>query len=90
MPRPRMTEQQRREKALELALARTRTELDLPMDKSLAAYVGMTDKNFSYYKSRRFQNLDLQRFANMARRLRMTGKEVCDILGVPYQQEEVS
>ena len=86
MPKLRMTDQQRREKALELALARTSTALSLPHDKNVAAYVGMTDRNYSYHKQKRFQAIDLYRFAHMARQLHMTGREVCDILGVPYEE----
>lgn len=86
MPRPRLTEQQRRERALAGAIARAAAEEGLELDKDIAKVIGMTDKTYSYYKKKKFQNANLEQFGRLARNLRLTGREVCAAIGIPYEE----
>lgn len=87
MPRPRLTDQQRREKALQRAVARARVDLDLPRDQDMARALGMGQSTFSKRKQDLYHGFGFDRASQLARQLHLTGKEVCEILGVPYTQE---
>lgn len=87
MSKPRLTEQQRRERALMGAIARAATEEGLAYDKDIADAIGLTRTNYVYHKKYGFQSLTLMRFGVIARRLHLTGKEVCVALGVPYEEK---
>lgn len=84
MPKLRETEQQKREKALLVAVARSSTELGLSCDKEIAEFLGISAQSYYQYKKKNFQTPGLLLFAKMARRLKMTGQEVCAVVGVPY------
>lgn len=84
MPRLRSTEQQRREKALRRAIARARVDLDLPLDNDLCAYLNIPSSTFSRIKREPYRGFGFERAGHLARSLHFTGREVCEIIGVPY------
>jgi len=87
MPKLRPTPQQLRERAVMKALARSQVDLDLPFDKDVAGHIGIEPRCYCSRKQKKFQGTSLEDFADMARRLRFTGQEVCEIIGVPYLTE---
>lgn len=87
MPRPRMTEQQQREKALQRAVARAKVDMDLPRDQDVAQTIGMGQSAYSKRKQDLYRGFGFDRASQFARRLHLTGKEVCEIIGVPYAPE---
>lgn len=86
MSKPRLTDQQRRERALKVAIARAAAEEGLELDKDIAKVIGMTDKTYSYYKKKKFQNANLEQFGRLVRNLGLTGREVCAAVGIPYEE----
>lgn len=91
MPKLRRTDQERREKALELAIARAKVQMDLPHDADIAAALGMSHGTYSCRKSRGlYRSFGLDKVSQLARGLRLTGPELCEIIGVPYAKEEES
>lgn len=81
----RETEQQKREKALLAAVARGKIQESVRRDIDLAAMLGMPQSSFSQHKRKGFQNMDFGKFCIMARKLRLTGREICAAVGVPYE-----
>ena len=86
MPRPRMTEQQVRVKALIRAIARAQVDLDLPKDQDMAKALGITQSAYSKRKHEPYRGYGFDRASELARRLHLTGREVCEIIGVPYEE----
>lgn len=86
MPKLRMTDQQRREKALMRALEKAKFENDLKYDIDVANRLGVVPVTYLRRKKKSFQTTPLQDFALMARVLHFTGREVCEIIGVPYKE----
>lgn len=84
MPKLRQTDQQRREVALAGAIARGAAYNGLKHDKDVAGSVGVTPASYCRYKANSFRNADFDLFCRLARRLGLTGEEVCRIVGVPY------
>lgn len=84
----RLTEQQKREKALMIAIARSTTELELYHDKDIAEFLGISAQSYHKYKKKKFQTSGLLLFAKMARHLHFTGREVCAAIGVPYEDRD--
>lgn len=87
MPRLRLTEQQQREKALQRAIARARVDMDLPLDQDVAQTLGMGQSAFSKRKKEPYRGFGFDQVSQMARKLHFTGKELCEIVGVPYAAE---
>ena len=87
MPRPRMTEQQQREKALQRAVARAKVDVALPRDQDVAHAVGMGQSAYSKRKQDLYHGFGFDRASQLARHLHLTGREVCEIIGVPYTPE---
>lgn len=92
MPKLRMTEQQKlseqksnREKSLLRAVERGKAERDFKRDYMLAKELGMKPANYSRYKKNCFQNMNFSLFCKMARVVHMTGRELCDAVGIPYE-----
>lgn len=87
MPRPRLTEEQQREKALLRAIARAQVDMDLPDDQDIACVLGISSSVYSKRKKKLYQGFGFERASQLARQLHLTGKEVCEIIGVPYVPE---
>lgn len=88
MPKLRASEQQLRESALMCAVARACAANELSCDKDVADALGITARRYMYRKGQNFQGMPISEFGRMARRLRLTGREVCAALGVPFVEEE--
>lgn len=84
MPKLRLTEQQRREKALQRAIARARVDLDLPLDGDLCVYLKIPTSTFSRVKREPYRGFGFEKAAHLARELEFTDRELCEICGVPY------
>lgn len=84
MPKLRLTDQQQREKALKLAIARGMVELGLDSDQAVIDYTGI--KHTTYYRKIKepYQGFGFAEAAELARKLRFTDRELCAIFGVPY------
>ncbi len=87
MPRPRLTDQQQREKALQRAIARARVDMDLPRDQDVAKTMGMGQSTYAKRKKDLYRGFGFDRASKLARQLHLTGKEICEIVGVPYSPE---
>lgn len=85
MPKLRETDQQKREKALMVAIARGAAEMELDTDKEVAEKLGMKPQNYSKAKKKHFQSPGFVMFCKMARILHFSGRELCTIVGVPYE-----
>lgn len=88
MPKLRQTDQQRRELALAGAVARGAVYSGLKRDKDVAAALDISAPAYCRYKANSFRNADFSLFCRLARRLELTGEEVCKIVGVPYERKE--
>ncbi len=88
MPRSRLTDQQRREKALEVAIAKAKVVLDLPYDQDVALEMGLSKTTFAARKKSPYRGYGFDRASQLARALHFTGREVCEIMGVPYGDPE--
>lgn len=87
MPKLRLTEQQRREKALQRAIARARVDLDLPQDSDLCDYLNIPRSTYTRYKREPYHGFGFDQAAHLARALGFTGRELCEICGIPYKTE---
>lgn len=87
MPKLRATPQELREQAVMKALGRCQVELGLACDKDVAELLGVNQPCYGARKRKNFQGTSLEDFAAMARKLRFTAQEVCEIVGVPYATE---
>lgn len=85
MPRI-VTEQMKREKALRVSVCRAKEEQDIRTDGDLAELLKIPKSTFYRHKNNSFQDMSLRDFAHMARRLKFTPKDLCDAIGVPYEE----
>lgn len=81
----RTTPQQQREKALVGAIGRSLAEKGLHSDVDVAAYLGMLPQSYGNYRRKNFQTPGFLTFCKIARKLGLTGREVCAAVGVPYE-----
>lgn len=88
MPALRMTEQQRREKALLRAIARAKVDMDLPRDGDVALALCISPSTYSNHKSNPYVGFGFDRVARLVRALQFTGEELCEIFGVPYAPQK--
>ncbi len=88
MPRPLPTERQRRERALQHAIARARVDQDLPKDRDVADRLGLSYVTYSKRKKDPYRAYGFELAADTAQKLKFTGKELCAICGVPYAPVE--
>lgn len=80
-----ISERQRREKALDVAIAKAKVMLGLPHDIDVADALGMDKGAYSARKARGlYRGFGFDKAAELAQRLHFTGREVCEIMGVPY------
>lgn len=84
-----VTEQMRREKALRAYIAKGQVLTGLQFDKDLAERIGESPSTFSRYRKTFFANLGFWTFCRLARELEFTGREVCEIIGIPYEGGEM-
>lgn len=85
MPKLRATPQELREKAMMAAIGRGRGLNGLWKQKEVAEFVGLTEYGYSRAKKDNFMGLSLKQFSEMARKLAFTDRELCEIVGIPYQ-----
>lgn len=86
MPRTReQAAQAAREKALMRAINRCSFELELPSKLRLSEYLHIPFSTLRLQMDGNCQSMKLRDFGAMARRLGMTGREVCAAVGVPYE-----
>lgn len=91
MPRTReQVAQAAREKELMRAINRCQFELGLPSKLKLSEYLRIPNSTFRLQVTENFQSMKLRDFAAMARRLGFTAREVCAIIGVPYENKETT
>ena len=74
------------ERHLMRALEKAKFENDLKYDIDVANRLGIVPVTYLRRKKKSFQTTPLQDFALMARVLHFTGREVCEIVGVPYKE----
>ncbi len=87
MPKARLTEQQERERALKRAIARAKVDLDLDGWPDVADYIGMP-RSTCYRKAEEpYHGFGFGEAARLARKLGFTGRELCAIFGIPYDQK---
>ena len=88
MPRTReQAAQAAREKALMRAINRCQFELALDSKLKVSEFLRIPYSTFRFHMTDRCQTMKLRDFGEMARRLGFTGREVCDMLGVPYEDK---
>ena len=80
-----VTPQQRRERAVKMALERSKVERDLDTDAELADVLGWSRSRLSRAKQSSLGSLSFEDAADMARRLQWTAEEWCAIAGVPFK-----
>ena len=85
MPKLSATPREKRERALLRAIARGKADQGLEYDCQVAQRIGISKNYYSALKKEKFQGLDLERFTRLAQSLRLTGREVCACVGVPYE-----
>lgn len=88
MPKLRMTDQQKREKALAKATVRAQVDEELPRDQDVAERLGITPGAYAKRKLNPYRAYGFEEAGNMARKLKFTGRELCEICGVPYAPVE--
>ncbi len=88
MPRTReQAAQAAREKALMRAINRCQFERGLCSVLKLSAFLHVPYSTLRVALGENCQSMKLRDFGEMARRLGFTGREVCAMLGVPYDDE---
>lgn len=85
MPKLRVSDLRAQELAFVGAVARGAACSGLNTDLAVAAALDISRPAYSRYKANHFQNAKFSLFCRMARRLGLTGEEVCKIVGVPYR-----
>ncbi len=83
----RETEQQKRERALMASIARGKAQKGYARDVDVAMAIGVSEATFCRSKKKGFQNMDVYKFGLMARKLGLTGREVCAALGVTWADQ---
>jgi len=86
MPKLRDTPQQRKDKAFKGALGRCLAESGLT-GKAVSEKIGVSNVTISRWKNGEYRKMSLERFASLAQRVGMNGREVCKIIGVPYEED---
>lgn len=86
MPKLRKTDQEIREEELYLAIAQAKVKLNLPYDADLADLLGLSKAAYSCRKRRGlYQSFGLDKVSKLFRALHLTGRQVCRIVGIPYE-----
>lgn len=87
MPKLRMNDQQLREEALKVAMAKGRVRLGLEKDGDLGDYLGIPRATLSRKKQDPYQGFGFAEAAKLARELRFSAEDLCAIFGVPMRKE---
>lgn len=84
MPKLRQTERQQREKALKLAIARARVELELSENTDMIDHLGLPPT--TYYRKAKdpYAGFGFEDVGDFVRKMGFTGRELCAICGIPY------
>lgn len=84
MPKLRMTELEKRQKALYKAIARSRVDLDLPYDQDVADKLGLSHSTYAKRKRDLYSGFGFAEASRLVKGLQVTDKELCEIFGVRY------
>lgn len=84
MPKLRLTEEQRRERALMLVIARARLDNGLKDEEEAADFLGVPHTSWYRQIKDPYHYWGLAKAAEKLRRLEVTDRELCEIFGVPY------
>lgn len=87
MPKLRMDGQAARERALRRAIARAQVDLDLPEDQDVARTLRIGSSTYSKRKKKLYEGFGFDKVSVMARELHFSAKELCEIVGVPFQMD---
>lgn len=85
MPKLRMSERERRCKAMQKAVARIMIDRGMKYKKDVARAAGITEVRYNTISHGGFANMRYEEFCKLAA-LGMTGQEVCEVVGRPYQE----
>lgn len=88
MPKLRMTEAERCEKAYRRAMARAQADMGLFKDCDVADKLKISKSVYCRAKQDGYRSYGFAKAGTLARGMGMTGREVCAILGVPYDDPE--
>lgn len=80
----RISEQERREKALMGIMAKHAAEMGLHTDKDVAELLGISPESYGQYKRKKFQTPGFLLFCKIVNKLQLDGREICTITGAPY------
>lgn len=84
MPKLRRSAEENRRRAWNLAVARCQIDEELLLDQDIAERLKMKPNTYSKRKRNLYRSFGFEEAGKFARALKMTGREVCEILGVPY------
>lgn len=84
MPKARMTEREKQEKALYRAVARSRVDLDLLHDQDVAEKLGMAPSTYAKRKRDLYSGFGFGEASRLVKGLQVTDVELCEIFGVRY------
>ncbi len=88
MGKMRATPSQQRVRALNVAMARAKVDLGLRHDKAVGEWLGLAPSTFWNRQRDPYRMYGWEEAGKLARRMKFTGREVCEILGVPYAPVE--
>ena len=87
MPKLRMSEQEKQDKALRLAIARGMAGLGITTQATVADMIEVTPTTYSNYKKTNYHAMNIQTLRKLAKKLPFTGREICAIIGVRYEED---
>lgn len=85
MPKLRMAAEEIRERAYHRAMARAQVDMGIYRDCEVADMLKMSKSTFCRAKQDGYRSYGFAKAGTLARGMGMTGREVCAILGVPYE-----
>lgn len=89
MPKLKMTEEQKRENMVQQAIARGKASQGFKFDAQIAEYLGVSRCFYSSHKAKCFNNMHVDLFFRLLRRLKVTDRELCAMAGIPYRPNEL-
>lgn len=85
MPKLRKTPQQLREAELKTAIVHGMNLNGIRNQTELAGMMGWSPNKSSRLYREAYQGMKFGEFCELVRRLHLTGKEICNAIGVPYE-----